>query len=731
MTHSSYREQIARKLEELRSLLWRSVLWRGGALVLAVVALCVLLSFGVDRLFRLSLTGRTVALAFYMGAILWATWKLLLRPLRLGLSDGALAALIERHLPALEDRLRSAVDFFKTADRTPSTEEEPPRTEEDIPRDGGLSILMQHEVTRQAAEILEGFSEKTVVDGAGLRWNVLKGFGAVAVVIALSLLFQESFGIWFQRTFLFADVDWPYRTHLSVEGFDSGRRGVPRGDPLEVRVETQGEDPVRVTIRLDYEHGDARYNLPREGSGSTFVHQHPAVTEDFTFVVEGGDYRSRPYEVFVQERPTVEEILITVTPPEYTEREPIQSDAGIGELAAPAGSTLALVGRANKPLQRAWLLTENREAELRVEDTSFSGSYLPEAGGSVSVHLEDVEGVPPDRLHQFSVHLIEDRLPAVEIHTSGLGPMITSRARMPLEVRAKDDYKVEKLSLEWTVVAADGARKTSAEDLPELESPGEQVREDPVWEVSPLGIEPEKRLNVRVGATDNNGLTGPRTGYSGILSFLVVSIERLIEEFIRREEEQRRVLEKVVEDEKKTRDSVYGYIAEKWKSDGDLPEEVVQGMMVLARMERQQGRQVIAVAAAVDQILLEMKNNRVGEADDLGRLARLIIDPLRSLGEQSMPTAAVELGKIRDADGPKARLDLAIALATRLESHIATLEEVLANMTRLQSFTEIVKHLRVIMKVQQQSKQATRKDLDADINAIFEPEVEDDADGDD
>ena len=69
---------------------------------------------------------------------------------------------------------------------------------------------------------------------------------------------------------------------------------------------------------------------------------------------------------------------------------------------------------------------------------------------------------------------------------------------------------------------------------------------------------------------DNDGLHGAKTGYSGITSFLVVTPERLSEEFIRREEEQRRALERVYEEEKVVRDAVYRLLTESWQKEDKL-----------------------------------------------------------------------------------------------------------------------------------------------------------------
>ncbi|MCZ6795254.1 MAG: hypothetical protein O7J95_16740, partial [Planctomycetota bacterium] len=425
--------QIRDVLRSLRGRVRLHVGLRGAALLVGTLALVALASLAIDRGFRLSVGARSVALFVYGFAMLWVSWRYLLRPLLVGLPDRLLADSLERHFPALGDTLRSAIDFL----RTPGIfDRAAPRR---LPEEQALTLLLKQEVTHQAASRLGSTETREIVASGRSLASVAVWVLPAVLAVGLGLAFTEVSSLWFRRNLLLSDVEWPYRTILHVEGFTDRRLGVPRGDPLRVRVRVEGEEPDLVSIRLDFEGDRARYNLARTREG--FEYRHSAVTEDFRFVVEGGDYRSKPYEVFVQERPRVEAITVTLTPPAYTGRGPIRGEGGLGEMAAPQGSRLSLEGHANKDLESASLWTENRQVPLEVsaDRRQFSGAYLPETGGGVTVHLEDVEGIDPDQRLQFSLHLIPDRTPAVQLKVSGLGPMITPVALMPLEIHAKDD----------------------------------------------------------------------------------------------------------------------------------------------------------------------------------------------------------------------------------------------------------------------------------------------------
>ncbi|HLU48188.1 MAG TPA: hypothetical protein VK116_08890, partial [Planctomycetota bacterium] len=364
-------ERIERWIGELRRVVRTATALRGLAIVLAVLAACVLTSWGLDRAFRLSPAARAILIGTLGAAWLVTAWRTFFRPALSRLPDRALADLIERCHPELDDTVRSAVDFRNQ----PGIFLLP--HPEILGDDQRIVIFMKRRVVEEAARRLEHVDRRSVIDRPRLRRVLALG----AVIFGVSAIWAaaraESFSIWFERNVLFTEADWPYATLLTVEGAGEDRTfRIPHGDPLPIRVRAEGEDPVSTTIRIAYRNEESRASMAREDDGA-FVYTHGSVTEPFEFVVEGGDYRTRPYQVVPLERPRVEALRVTLEPPEYTGLQPIVADGGLGELVAPEGSRVVLAGHANKPLRRAWIETENRTIELAVDARAFEGSYLP------------------------------------------------------------------------------------------------------------------------------------------------------------------------------------------------------------------------------------------------------------------------------------------------------------------------------------------------------------------
>jgi hypothetical protein len=293
-------------------------------------------------------------------------------------------------------------------------------------------------------------------------------------------------------------------------------------------------------------------------------------------------------------------------------------------------------------------------------------------------------------------------------------------------VNARDDYAIDSAWLRWTLEDPEGTEDPVEIPLPlpEGKLPSrEELKVEQAWEITSLGIKPEKRLNLQVGAGDNDRISGSKKGYSGIMSFLVVTPEKLGEEFLRRELEQRRVLERLTKEERGVRDKIYMLVDQAWSKPGKISNEDLEKMRNIGATERQHGHQLQAIAAAIEHILEEMKNNRIGEADDLERLAELIIDPLMALGTLTLPGIEARLRSIEDLPNEKSRVAAGLELGRSVDAKIQEMENILIQMQRLEGFTEIVKHLRAIIRTQTESAGAIRDAYRSLIDDIFEDDL--------
>src|SRR5687767_14657677 len=90
------RRQLLGRFERFRQRVRTHLVLEGAARVAAVAVGLVLLSFVVDRVFRLGVGSRIVLLLLAIGFLAWEAWRHILRPLRLPMDAVDLATAIDR-----------------------------------------------------------------------------------------------------------------------------------------------------------------------------------------------------------------------------------------------------------------------------------------------------------------------------------------------------------------------------------------------------------------------------------------------------------------------------------------------------------------------------------------------------------------------------------------------------------------------------------------------------------
>lgn len=715
---------LARRLAALRRGLVRWFL-ADAAAGLAVAALALVLgSFAVDRTMRMDRPQRAVCLALGASVLAVLAWRRLGRPMRTRLSDDALGRLIEARHGELGERFVSAVDLARLAD----------------PQRRGYSAAFVRATVAEGVRAAEGVDVRDVLDARARRRNLAVAFGAVALVAVGAAAFPETARLWFRRNVLLAQEAWPQKTHLDVRGAEACCIVMARGDDLVIEVEADPGGVVPDVVMLDYRpEGGATSSEPMVITGDAeFTTTFRSVLEPLRFRARGGDAETPWHEVRLVDRPAVEALELRATPPEYTGREPRPLASNVGIHAVLAGSTLRLEGRATKDLAEADLAF-GREAPRPLQRTGprdFAADLPPETlrDGTYAITLVDTAGFASGRPARFSVKIVPDRAPTARAGLDGIGDLIVPVATVPLRCTVRDDHAVERAELVFAALGEqDAVPAPSRAPLAGTEGQlgGKEVETVHRLEAAPLALAPGDHLVVHVEAWDNDTVSGPKVGRSGNFSLRVVSEAEMRADLLRREQEQRLELERLLRDQRKLLEDSRALAAALAR--GDPPDLTGPERDTLAGAERRQrlvGGRCTAVARAFGQILDEVRNNHLdNEGGALhARLEERIIVPLDTLARRQVLTAADHLDLALKAlkapgrasgDVTEMRERLAAA-ATEQEAATRVLAEVLRHMVKWEGYQEAVRLLRDVLRTQKDVNEETVREYERRIRRLFD-----------
>ena len=359
---SPMRPELSSLLDNLRAKIRSYVLIEGSAIVVAALGVLFWLSLGIDHAWfwmsSLELpvwfrAGFDVAVVTAM-AFLLATW-VGLRMAR-GFRSKALALVLEKRFPELNDRLITAVEFAESQSN--------PQSE--------LSGAMLNRTIDDVVQAAQKLDVTSVFDRGPMRKAVTSAAVLVASIVGLAVANQQAFATW-RDSFLSLSAEYwkresDFTIHVVaqpgdlVRDFKGNSYKHARGSDLTILVKSKDGRVVPDRVQLAYRMiGGGRGTVLCSKLDDEFRHTITGVLEDLEFRVYGGDFVTRsPYQIQVVDPPGLELIELACNYPVYTgrkhldwtEKNPLRDIVQVRgtQVALPAETEFLLQGKCNKPL---------------------------------------------------------------------------------------------------------------------------------------------------------------------------------------------------------------------------------------------------------------------------------------------------------------------------------------------------------------------------------------------
>jgi len=651
---------VRARLDRARAAWARVALLEGVQWSVALLVAAALLAFHIDYAFILD-TPEKILATWGAGALLLVAcaFALVLRPWRAPRSDEAVALLVERRFPELDERLLSAVELGRIPD----------------PEARGLSSALIAALTESAGALAAGLPVEKAIPRLGLRRAGQAAAAAALLLLLHATVMGPAFGRWLQRmTHPYAALPVWRNTRPDVEPKSAT---VMRGGAFEVTVAIEGKSVRSATLYVDFQGRVSRIALAAAGP-DRFVHRFEGLTEGFSYYATAGDGRSNRGRVEVVDPPAVVGARLQIAYPDYTGKPAETLDQASGSFAAPIGSRVTIELRGNRELRGATIqLPAGPPTPWEVRGTIARGTIVVQQSGVYTVELTDHYGFRSPAPQEFQLRAIEDQAPEVKIVEPAGDLDIVPDARIEITGEASDDYGVAAVRTLW--------RKGGGDPTPiPMAQGGRTDRVLPiasVWDLTPLRLKPGDIVRFRVEAEDHDHLTGPNRGTSPEFQLRVVDRAEMERRLAEMQAELQRRLEELIRQQRATREQVERQRRAQPRPNPDAIQEAEQRQRALATEAGDLARQV-------EQLSRTARQNHLANPAEL-QAQENVRGGLTDLAQNAMPQAADRIAQAepnaRAADArqqQQARADL--GEASRQQEEILRRLEELANQLRPQ-----------------------------------------------
>ncbi len=709
---------------------------------------------------------RTLLLGVVAIGLIAVLFKMLAGRLHRPLPDDSLALLVERHHPSLGGRLVTAVQLNELG-RTGDSH----------------SLKLLDQVHAEAAAEIDKVDPNRVFRFQPLlhKFAIAGPLGLAA--LAFLILSPQAFALAASRLTLLSDDPWPRRADLRMVGIElpivtasdqmilapellefTGKTiRLPRGSNGTLRIRARAEDaevPVVCTVYYQTDSGTrGQSNMRRvgrilDGYQSFILDGAPltALSESVTLDIRGLDDRLDDYRIEAVEPPALTGVSLQIRYPDYLRTSAsVQTDMSTdyqSGLRLREGSDVTLIASSSVPLGDTDVILKTdaddaSEVDLKYSDDRRQVQFtLPNFNTATTISMlpKDADGISAQAPYRYFLGVVLDEMPELNVKLKGIGSSITPQAKLPISATAVDDYGVTDLTFSVTptdTASPNGEQQEpqaikSASTSPDLDRDGQATAELDLKNLSNDGtlpvLVPGNAINLIGEATDGYDLGEQHITRSEVFRLEVVTTEQLLGLLERRELGLRSRLEQTIEEMTSLRQTLDLLRRTGFENAPNATEiELTRAEQVRRLRVQQSGLQAMktsqeltGIANSLDDILLEMLNNRVDSVDRSERIANGVRDPINAIVQGSLNTLLTQVKAIEaTVADPKTGIIRTAEAVSTAEDVILQLNTILEKMLDLESYNEVLDLVRQLMDDQTELTDATKEERKKQVLDLF------------
>ncbi|HMB72220.1 MAG TPA: hypothetical protein VKQ06_01515, partial [Gammaproteobacteria bacterium] len=231
-----------------------------------------------------------------------------------------------------------------------------------------------------------------------------------------------------------------------------GDDGIRMGGTVNVRAAMQGFDPSEAWVHARF--GDTEWQqVAMADLDDSFEFTFFSVREPLEYYVSAANVRSPSFTVNVVDLPVVENLAVTYSFPDWTEREPETKDPG-GDVRAILDTEIEIRVTADRPMTPGELVIDDQEIPLALDGNSATARFSVKQDGQYFVAAR-VGGEQIRLTDDYFVTLLDDAIPQIEFARPGRDWSASSIEEVTARVFVRDDFLLESLELRYTVNGGD------------------------------------------------------------------------------------------------------------------------------------------------------------------------------------------------------------------------------------------------------------------------------------
>lgn len=464
------------------------------------------------------------------------------------------------------------------------------------------------------------------------KWKDVRISSSALAAVIIMLFFIPFLNTAFERVINYdKEYTVPPKYVLTLQ---PGNIDVTRGESITVKITTGKDIPNSVNLftRTKEETKFNEINLSPD-SNNIFTHTLKSLNTSLEYYASAEDVESEVYQINVIDRPIVKKMEMKITPPSYTKLPSIiQADNGSASVLP--GTRLEYKITSSKNLKSAELVTlPGKVISLNTDGFEAEGNFYIKEKLNYYIKLTDTSEVKSENPIRYTINILEDEYPQVEIIQPGDNVELGLETILPLVIEIEDDYGFTDLYLFYRKNVQGQLVAIEFNSIPISISKNEKKQEIFYsWDITPFNLKAEEIVSYYVEVSDNDNINGPKKTKSKVYTLRIPSLDELFANTDKKQNEAQSDLTKVFEEAKKLSDELQKISDELKKDDRQITweekEKIEQALKKFENLESQ----VDDIKKQLDDVRKDLADNNLLSEETLQKYLELqdLMDQLSS-----------------------------------------------------------------------------------------------------
>jgi hypothetical protein len=538
-----------------------------GSLLSFSVLLGLLIVFSLlDYSISFSSTVRFYFLISLIISILLVAVRFIIIPLLYHLTDDNIALRIQKKYSMLKDDLINSIQLFRMANS---------------PDEIYVSRALIGELTRRTSQKVGMVKIFEVEDIKHLKKLF---FISLSVFIIFSfLLFFPPHILPFSLPRILKPFDYEQANRLIRVSPGNTKVVYGESQRIEVEIFQKGGTP-----HLIYRISGGNWQRARmvrepypEKESSKYAYNFSKITQRIEYFIQWKDLQTQAYSIGVVILPEVGDISVKYIYPSYTGLPELKVDKTSGDIEALLGTQVQLSLKANKPISKAYLLTDDgKRFPLQIErESNLKGSFVLTGERAYWVEVEDTEGYTNPNPVKHYIRTLLDSPPRIKIIAPGCDLTVSEKSAVELAYEVSDDFALSGIDLVYQKLRSETSDSGKPERIriERFDPPVAQKLLNYQWNLGELKLHSGELISYYLEAWDNDTISGPKSSVSKAYYLEVFSYLKEHEEIEEKQHHFREEILRILGDQIVAKSRV-----ENW--------EEAQGLEELKSIQAEQGR---------------------------------------------------------------------------------------------------------------------------------------------